>query len=336
MTRKNGYRLIIEFLFMYIIIPFNNMSESYLKNDIHNKGTIMKHSFSNHRGNSFKNVYTSLTPVYNVLPSSLPGTILPDGETKNDGTKHVKLKKKDKKILKKYKDFLDILPKRSTEYGIIDAIDKIKILAVHKFTESIDIYLSFNQKRSKMTKNDNIKTFITFPHNLKKKREKKIYVVTSRPLYHMASESGADVVGEDDLINKIKEKEIRLKKKNNNFLLCTNDVIHKLTRVGKEIGSKGLMPNEKAGTLVSEFLLAKHVKMFKFDNTYIFKLNKLNTLNINVGDVFMSNDEIRENIFHLFDHLEYLEFFHFNFKNVKSIYLSSTMGFPFKIKKNFL
>ncbi|EUR69245.1 hypothetical protein PFBG_03798 [Plasmodium falciparum 7G8] len=147
---------------------------------------------------------------------------------------------------------------------------------------------------------------------------------------------GADVVGEDDLINKIKEREIRLQKRNNNFLICTNDCIHKLTRVGKEIGRKGLMPNEKCGTLVSEFLLPKHVKLFKSENTYIFKLNKLNTLNINIGDVYMSNDEIRENINHLFEHLENLEFFHFNFKHVKTIYLSSTMGFPFKIKKNSL
>ncbi|GAW82833.1 50S ribosomal protein L1, apicoplast [Plasmodium gonderi] len=374
MTKKYGYKVLVEFVFLYILASIS-IIECYLRSRINNKEIIS----SNHFNSIFRKVgdkrkcipwlrRSSVTwslvslgassrpqlpqlpqlPKLPQLPhqplsqipssqSAFPEEAPRSGSTpQNEVTEHVKLKKKDKKILKKYKDFLDILPKRDTEYGINDAIEKIKTLAIHKFVESIDIYLSFNQKKSKMTKNDNIKTFITFPHNLKKKREKKVYVVTNKDLQKRATDSGADVVGEDDLINKIKEKEIRLKKKNNNFLLCTNDVIHKMTRIGKEVGSKGLMPNEKSGTLVSEFLLEKHVKLFKFGNSYIFKLNKLNTLNLNVGDVNMSNDEIRENICYLFDHLDNLEFFHFNSKNLKSIFLSSTMGFPFKIKKNFL
>ncbi|KAI4835624.1 50S ribosomal protein L1 [Plasmodium brasilianum] len=334
MTNKNGLRAIIEILFIIYITTCSYVSESYIIKDsyCYHIAKIINLN-CNYRRNLLKNKQISYTKVHNL---SSP-TITPPNNAKNyDTLENVKLKKKDKKILKKYKDFLDILPKKSVEYGIMDAIEKIKTLAVHKFVESIDIYLSFNQKKSKMTKNDNIKTFITFPHNLKKKREKKIYVVTNRNLYKTATDAGADVVGEDDLVNKIKEKEIKLKKKNNNFLLCTNDVIHKLTRVGKEVGRKGLMPNEKSGTLVSEFLLAKHIKLFKFENTYIFKLNKLNTLNLNVGDVYMSSDEIKENICYLFEYLDNLEFFHFNSKNLKTIYLSATMGFPFKIKKNFL
>ncbi|GAB68311.1 50S ribosomal protein L1, partial [Plasmodium cynomolgi strain B] len=353
MTKKNGYKLLVEFFFFYTLL-LSPGTESYVRSStsgrdisswshfsgIFTEGTIQRRRLP-------WSARSSATPRPQLPPSQLEQThqleqrrqleqatqiaALPPVEP----TQRIKLKKKEKKILKKYKDFMDILPKRDSEYAINEAIEKIKTLAVHKFVESIDIYLSFNQKRSKMNKNDNLKTFITFPHNLKKKREKKVYVVTNRDLQKKATDSGADVVGEDDLINKIKEREIRLKKKNNNFLLCTNDVIHKLARVGKEVGSKGLMPNEKSGTLVSEFLLEKHVKLFKFGNSYIFKLNKLNTLNLNVGDVYMSNDEIRENICHLFEHLDNLEFFHFNSKNLKSIFLSSTMGFPFKIKKNF-
>ncbi|SOV16624.1 50S ribosomal protein L1, apicoplast, putative [Plasmodium sp. gorilla clade G2] len=339
MTLKNGYRKIIKVLFIFIHI-FHTTIESFVTN------YICKINEAPHYNNVFhknKNRTILKDKKYPVeknkknLINVQPSTVITPGNETNDGIiKKVKLKKKDKKIFKKYKDFLDILPKKTNEYTLMEAIEKIKTLAIHKFVESIDIYLSFNPKKSKMTKNDNIKTFITFPHNLKKKREKKVYVVTNSKLQKIASQSGADVVGEDDLINKIKEKEIRLEKKNNNFIICTNDCIHKLTKVGKEIGRKGLMPNEKCGTLVSEFLLPKHIKLFKFENTYIFKLNKLNTLNINIGDVYMSNDEIRENINHLFEHLENLEFFHFNFKHVKTLYLSSTMGFPFKIKKTSL
>ncbi|CRH00677.1 50S ribosomal protein L1, apicoplast, putative [Plasmodium relictum] len=328
MTKKNGYKIIIEFLFIYTI-AFNFMSESFLIKNIYYNEALKKYNFNNNIRKVSKK--KNISQMKNVSPTSISSS-----EDNPNVIKKVKLKKKEKKILKKYKDHLDILPRRNKEYEIIDALEKIKILAVHKFVESIDIYLSFSQKRSKMNKNDNIKTFITFPHNLKKNREKKIYVITNRNMHKIARESGADVVGEDDVINKIKEKEIRLKKKNNNFLLSTNDVIHKLTHVGKEIGRKGLMPNEKCGTLVSEILLEKHIKLFKFQNTYIFKLNKLNTLNLNVGDVYMSNDEIRENVCYLFEFLDNLEFFHFNFRNLKTIYLSSTMGFPFKIKKNFL
>ncbi|EDL46845.1 50S ribosomal protein L1 [Plasmodium vivax India VII] len=359
MTKQNGYKILVEFFFFYISL-LSAGTESYVRSGSGGRDISRWSNFSGifteetiQRRRLPWSARSSTAPRPQLPPSQLPPPQLekatqiappPPGEP----TQRVKLKKKEKKILKKYKDFLDILPKRDSEYAINEAIEKIKTLAVHKFVESIDIYLSFNQKRSKMNKNDNLKTFITFPHNLKKKREKKVYVVTNRDLQKRATDSGknipseanflegADVVGEDDLISKIKEREIRLKKKNNNFLLCTNDVIHKLARVGKEVGSKGLMPNEKSGTLVSEFLLEKHVKLFKFGNSYIFKLNKLNTLNLNVGDVYMSNDEIRENICHLFEHLDSLEFFHFNSKNLKSVFLSSTMGFPFKIKRNFL
>ncbi|CDU16963.1 hypothetical protein YYC_03941 [Plasmodium yoelii 17X] len=340
MIVKNVYKQIIEFLILYIII-FISETEPYINNrqntnHIYNKEVTQRCSLNNNNNRKIINKKHLFVKKINSISSSLNKNNNIKQEKENDVIPNKKLKKKDKKILKKYKDLLDIIPNKTTEYDIIDALEKIKTLAVHKFVESIDIYLSFNPKKSKMTKNDNIKTFITFPHNLKKKREKKIYVVTNNNLHNTAVSAGADVVGEDDLINKIKEREIKLQKKNNNFLLCTNDVIHKLTRVGKEIGSKGLMPNERSGTLVSEFLLSKHIKLFKFENTYIFKLNKLNTLNLNVGDVYMSNDQIKENILHLFDHLDNLEFFHFNIKNLKSIYLSSTMGFPFKIKKTNL
>ncbi|ANQ06542.1 50S ribosomal protein L1 [Plasmodium coatneyi] len=343
MTKKNGYKLLVEFFLFYTLLLIPG-TESYVRSSTGGRDII---SWSNFSGVLTEGTIQRRRLPWLVRSTAVPRPQLPPSQLEQatqiapqpspvEPTKPVKLKKKEKKILKKYKDFLDILPKRDSEYAINEAIEKIKTLAVHKFVESIDIYLSFNQKRTKMNKNDNLKTFITFPHNLKKKRAKTVYVVTNRDLQKKATDAGADVVGEDDLINKIKEREIRLKKKNNNFLLCTNDVIHKLARVGKEVGSKGLMPNEKSGTLVSEFLLEKHVKLFKFGNSYIFKLNKLNTLNLNVGDVYMSNDEIRENICHLFDHLDNLEFFHFNSKNLKSIFLSSTMGFPFKIKKNFL
>ncbi|CAD2099861.1 hypothetical protein YYG_03752 [Plasmodium vinckei petteri] len=340
MIVKNGYKQIIAFLILYITI-FNFRTKAYINNrqninHIYNKEITQQCNFSNNYKRKILNKKHVLVEKINTSSSDLNKHNNTQQEKENGAIPNKKLKKKDKKILKKYKDFLDIIPNKSTEYDMIDAIEKIKTLAVHKFVESIDIYLSFNPKKSKMTKNDNVKTYITFPHNLKKQRAKKVYVVTNHNLHKTAVDAGADVVGEDDLINKIKEKEIKLQKKNNNFLLCTNDVIHKLARVGKEIGSKGLMPNEKSGTLVSEFLLAKHIKLFKFENTYIFKLNKLNTLNLNVGDVYMANDQIKENILHLFDHLDNLEFFHFNVKNLKSIYLSSTMGFPFKIKKTNL
>lgn len=347
MTIKNGYKFLVEFFSFYILLLIPG-TESYVRSSIGGRDII---SWSNFIGALTEGRIQRRRLPWSARNSALPRPQLPtqlppphleqatqvaQPSPPVEPTQRIKLKKKEKKILKKYKDFLDILPKRDSEFTINEAIEKIKTLAIHKFVESIDIYLSFNQKRSKMNKNDNLKTFITFPHNLKKKRAKKVYVVTNRDLQKKATDAGADVVGEDDLISKIKEREIRLKKKNNNFLLCTHDVIHKLARVGKEVGSKGLMPNEKSGTLVSEFLLEKHVKIFKFGNSYIFKLNKLNTLNLNVGDVYMSNDEIRENIYHLFEHLDNLEFFHFNSKNLKSIFLSSTMGFPFKIKKNFL
>lgn len=344
MNKKYVNTIIIRTILIYLIV-FHHISEEFLikknyKNrDISNcekiRNIYQKHFFDLTR--TVKN-YTPSVLHINKLCYNLANIYEKTKEEDVSSPTSIKpkLKKKEKKILKKYKDFLDLIPNKKNEYEIVDALEKIKTLAIHKFTESIDVYLSFSSKRSKMTKNDNIKTYITFPHNLKKKKEKTLYVITNREMRQAALDAGGDVAGEDDVINKIKEKEIKLQKKNTNFLICTNDVIHKVTKIGKEVGRKGLMPNEKCGTLVSPVLLTKHINMFKFQNTHIFKLNKLNTLNMNIGDVHMTNDAIRENVCHLFEYLENLEFFHFNFKNLKTIYLSSTMGFPFKIKKNFL
>lgn len=217
MIVKNVYKQIIEFLILYIII-FISETEPYINNrqntnHIYNKEVTQRCSLNNNNNRKIINKKHLFVKKINSISSSLNKNNNIKQEKENDVIPNKKLKKKDKKILKKYKDLLDIIPNKTTEYDIIDALEKIKTLAVHKFVESIDIYLSFNPKKSKMTKNDNIKTFITFPHNLKKKREKKIYVVTNNNLHNTAVSAGADVVGEDDLINKIKEREIKLQKK---------------------------------------------------------------------------------------------------------------------------
>lgn len=344
MNKKYGFKTIARITIFYLTFFLCMSDEFLIKQSCNNKDKWHYKKTKNKNRLKLPLDVTYTLNKHNIIPvlyvNKLYHSFLKIKENIKDEdvatATNPKLKKKEKKILKKYKNFLDIIPSKINEYEIIDAIEKIKTLAVHKFVESIDLYLSFSSKKSKMTKNDNIKTFITLPHNLKKKRTKTVYVITNRDLQAAAVNAGGDVVGEDDLINKIKERQIRLQKKNTNFLLCSNDVIHKVTKIGKEIGRKGLMPNEKCGTLVSTMLLLKHIQLFKYQNTCIFKLNRLNTLNINVGDVYMTNDEIRENICFLFEYLDYLEFFHFNFKNLKSMYLSSTMGFSFKIKKNFL
>lgn len=193
MTVKNGYKKIIAFLILYITI-FNFRTKAYINNrqcinHIYNKETSQQCNYSNNYKRKVFNKNHILVEKINTSSSDLNNNNTQQ-EKENNAIPNKKLKKKDKKILKKYKDFLDIIPNKSTEYDMIDAIEKIKTLAVHKFVESIDIYLSFNPKKSKMTKNDNIKTFITFPHNLKKQRAKKVYVVTNSNLHKAAVDAG--------------------------------------------------------------------------------------------------------------------------------------------------
>ena len=152
----------------------------------------------------------------------------------------------------------------------------------------------------------------------------------AKELIDAAKDAGADIVGGDDFIDKIKSGELNFEK-----LICTTAMMIKLSKLGKILGPKGLMPNPKLGTVTDD--LKKAVSDAKSGQVEI-KNDKDGNLGLSLGKKSFSDDKIIKNFMAILDVLE-REKANQIIKGdlIKSAFLTSTMGVSYKLKlpKNF-
>ena len=126
---------------------------------------------------------------------------------------------------------------------INNLLSKVKENCTTKFDESLDLNILINNKQKK---NDiNLRSMVNLPSGTGKKV--KVAVVCEESKSKEAKDSGADLVGGDDLIEKIKNGEMNFEK-----LICSSSMMIKLSKLGKVLGPKGLMPNPKLGTVTEK------------------------------------------------------------------------------------
>ena len=127
-----------------------------------------------------------------------------------------------------------------------ESVDKLipilKQNCTTKFDESLDLSLQIHNKQKKSEVN--IRTVINLPGGSSKKV--KIGVVCEENKFQEAKDAGAEVVGGDELIEEIKAGNINFEK-----LICTPSMMIKLSKLGKVLGPKGLMPNPKLGSVTN-------------------------------------------------------------------------------------
>ena len=123
----------------------------------------------------------------------------------------------------------------------------IKKNSTAKFDESIDINFQLNLKKKK--EEMNIRNVLNLPSGTGKKI--KVAVICEEEKLEEAKKTGADVVGSDDLIKDISEEKINFEK-----LISTPGMMIKLSKLGKILGPKGLMPNPKLGTVTNDIIKA--------------------------------------------------------------------------------
>ena len=162
---------------------------------------------------------------------------------------------------------------------------------------------------------------IDLPHGNGKKI--KIAVLCDENKLAEAKKSGADVVGSEDLLKKISDKDINFDK-----LICTPSMMSKIGKLGKILGPKGLMPNPKMGTVSDN--LAYSVNRIKNKSIEI-KNDKDGNLSFSIGRKNFEENKILENIKNVFENLKKEKPTIFNAENIKKVYLSSTMGNSFKL-----
>ena len=221
--------------------------------------------------------------------------------------------KRYKNLLKKDKDM--------SLKSIKELLPKIKENCTTKFDESIDLNLQINNKQKKGE--INIRTVVNMPSGTGKKI--KIAVLCDDEKKAVAKKAGADIVGGDDLIEKIKGGELNFEK-----LICTPKMMISLSKLGKILGPKGLMPNPKLGTVTDN--IEDAVKNAKFGQAEI-KNDKDGNIGLSIGKKSFSDEKILSNFKAIIEILE-KEKGNNSFKGemLKSVYLTSTMGISYKIK----
>ena len=220
---------------------------------------------------------------------------------------------------KRYKLILDT--KRDKIETIQSLIPLIKKNCNTKFDESIDLSFQINNKQKK--NEINIRTAVNLPSGTGKKV--KIAVVCEEEKINKAKDSGADIVGGDDLIEKIKSGDTNFEK-----LICTPGMMVKLSKLGKVLGPKGLMPNPKLGTVSDDVGTA--VKNAKSGQVEI-RNDKDGNIGVSIGKKSFSDDKLIKNFNAILDSLE-KEKSNNTVKGdlIKSAFITSTMGVSYKLK----
>ncbi len=216
------------------------------------------------------------------------------------------------------------LPEKTRDLNA-DTVEKLipvlKQNCTTKFDESLDLSLQINNKQKKSE--INIRTVINLPGGNSKKV--KVGVVCEDNKSQEARDAGAEVVGSDELIEEIKAGNINFEK-----LICTPGMMIKLSKLGKVLGPKGLMPNPKLGSVTND--VKKAITDAKSGQVEI-RNDKDGNIGLSIGNKSFSDDKLIMNFKAVLDALE-KEKSNSTIKGdlIKQAFITSTMGVPYKIK----
>ena len=224
-----------------------------------------------------------------------------------------------KKTSKRYKEILKNAIK-DKKVSIKEALDLVKKNSTTKFDESIDISLKINLKQSKGG-DFSLRTVVNLPNGSGKKN--KLAVLCEQDKINEAKKAGADVVGSDDLIEKIASGKFDFTK-----LICTPAMMGKIGKHGKVLGPKGLMPNPKLGTVATD--LTKAVKDLKTGLVEI-RNDKDGNLASTIGRKSFATEKLLENYNHFIESLKKEKPETIKGEFIKNVFLTSTMGISYKV-----
>ena len=216
------------------------------------------------------------------------------------------------------------LPEKTSELppNTIDKlIAEVKKNCTTKFDESIDLSFQINNKQKK--NEISIRTVVNLPGGTGKKI--KVAVVCEDSKASQAKDAGADIVGSDEFIEKIKGGDINFEK-----LICTPSMMIKLSKLGKVLGPKGLMPNPKLGSVTED--LKKAVTDAKSGQAEI-RNDKDGNIGVSIGKKSFNDDQLIKNFNTILETLD-REKSNNSLKGdlIKSAFITSTMGVSYKIK----
>ena len=221
------------------------------------------------------------------------------------------------KRFKKLPEGTSNLPAESIE----KLLSNVKDNCTTKFDESVDLSFQINNKQKKGE--INIRTVVNLPGGTGKKV--KVAVVCEETKAGEAKDAGADIIGGDEFIEKIKNGEMNFEK-----LICTPSMMIKLSKLGKVLGPKGLMPNPKLGSVTEDLKTA--ITDAKSGQAEI-RNDKDGNIGVSIGKKSFKNDQLLKNYNAIIEALE-KEKSNNTLKGdlISSAFITSTMGVSYKIK----
>lgn len=208
------------------------------------------------------------------------------------------------------------------EYTIPEAISKVKETATAKFDESIDIAIRLGVDPRQA--DQLIRGTVTLPHGTGKTM--KVLVIAKPEKHEDAKNAGADFVGFEDYLAKIKEGWADC-----DVIIATPDVMSELGKLGKILGPKGLMPNPKSGTVTPD--IAKAVKEVKAGRIE-FRVEKAGIVHAAIGKASFDNKKLEENLMTFINQIIKMKPATAKGQYVKSLTLNSSMGPGFHINRS--
>jgi large subunit ribosomal protein L1 len=200
-----------------------------------------------------------------------------------------------------------------------EAITVLKETSTTKFIETVELHANLNIDPKYA--DQQLRTTVTLPHGIGKKVN--IAVLTNEENFQEAESAGADIVGNDDLIEKITQGDIGF-----DLLIATPNMMPKLAKLGRVLGPKGLMPSPKSGTVTTT--LESTLTEFK-KGKFEYKADKTGIVHVSFGKSNFSDIQLIENLKALYRSIEKNRPSGVKGKYFKSLFICTTMGSSIKL-----
>lgn len=223
-----------------------------------------------------------------------------------------------RKVSRRHKENLE--KTKNTVYSDLQvAVAALKETATAKFVESVELHANLNIDPKYA--DQQLRTTVTLPNGIGK--QVRIAVLTNEENFEEAKLANADIVGKDDLIEKIIQGDL-----NFDLLIATPNMMPKLAKLGRVLGPRGLMPSPKSGTVTSR--LTETLNEFK-KGKFEYKADKTGIVHVNFGKSDFSNQQLVENLIALYQSIEQNRPSGVKGKYFKNLFICTTMGPSIKI-----
>ncbi len=225
-----------------------------------------------------------------------------------------------KKETKRIKQLKSLIQPKS--YSYVEALQLVKQLAKAKFNESVEAHIALNLDTKYA--NQQLRVSLSLPHGTGNKL--KLAVLTESENVKEALSLGADIAGYEDLLEQIAQGALDF-----DILVTSPPLMNKLTKLGKVLGPRGLMPSQKSGTVTTD--LKQTISEFK-KGKFEYRTDKTGIVHLSFGKANFAENELRENLEAVYESIEKNRPTGAKGKYFKSFYLCTTMSPSIEVQLN--